>query len=227
MHRNLLDSFRAEAIREVLESSEPESALTFFVGSSALVEGLYEVHPVIGVPRARWASKPTLTRTRIGRQKVMPSFQHALMEEVLGAATADLNRRIPPEDFSVRWSDRSELIEKRREGSSNRFHCSADTSSRRNWLWRLTRSRRSRMREVCDQAVNCFDGGHVCCDPGSILALLLVRAASCLLNSLSVGEDESSARGGDESISKFSSGSQNVSGSAARRACASSSSQPP
>jgi len=111
-HRTLLDSHRAEAVRNTLSESAPGSEMTFFVGSSALVDGAYEVHPVIAVPTARWAAKPRLSRVRIDRYAVIPSFQHSLIQEILAAATEDLGRSAPPEDYSVRWSDRSELIRK-------------------------------------------------------------------------------------------------------------------
>jgi hypothetical protein len=111
-HRSLLDSHRAEAVRTALADSQPGSGSTFFVGESVLVDGVYEVHPVIAVPTARWESKPRLSRDRIDRYRVAPSFQHALMQEILAAATRDLGRSEPPEDFSARWSDRSELIRK-------------------------------------------------------------------------------------------------------------------
>jgi len=115
-HRTLLDSHRAEAVRNALADSSPGSQMTFFVGSSALVDGAYEVHPVIAVPTARWATKPRLSRVRIDRYAVVPSFQHSLMQEILATATADLGRSAPPEDFSARWSDRSELIRKAARG---------------------------------------------------------------------------------------------------------------
>jgi hypothetical protein len=111
-HRGLLDLFRAEAVRDALAGSPEGAGLTFFVGSSALVDGSYEVHPVVAVPTARWESKPTLSKERIDRYSVVPSFQHSLMRELLSAATTDLSRSTPPEDFSIRWSDRSELIRK-------------------------------------------------------------------------------------------------------------------
>ncbi|MDR7254169.1 hypothetical protein J2X46_003162 [Nocardioides sp. BE266] len=111
-HRSLFDSHRAEALRRALADSAPGSEKTFFVGRSVLVDGRYEVHPVISVPTARWNSKPKLSRSRIDRYAVVPSFQDALMQEILAAATADLSRSTPPEDFSVYWSDRSELIRK-------------------------------------------------------------------------------------------------------------------
>jgi DisA bacterial checkpoint controller nucleotide-binding len=112
IHRGYLDSFRAEAVRDALADSPEGSGLTFFVGSSALVDGTYEVHPVVAVPTARWESKPALSRVQVDRYTVVPSFQHSLMRELLSAATADLSRSTPPEDFSFRWSDRSELIRK-------------------------------------------------------------------------------------------------------------------
>lgn len=112
IHRGYLDSFRAEAVRHALTNSPEGSGLTFFVGSSVLVDGTYEVHAVVAVPTARWDSKPALSRVRVDRYTVVPSFQQSLMDEVLRAATVDLSRSAPPEDFSLRWSDRSELIRK-------------------------------------------------------------------------------------------------------------------
>jgi hypothetical protein len=110
IHRGYLDSFRAEAVRDALAHAPEAAGLTFFVGSSALVDHTYEVHPVLAVPTVRWESKPALSRERIDRYSVVPSFQHSVMRELLRAATADLSRNTPPEDFSVQWSDRSELI---------------------------------------------------------------------------------------------------------------------
>lgn len=112
IHRGYRDSFRADALRDALARSREASGLTFFVGSSALVDGTYEVHPVVAVPTARWVSKPALGRTRVDRYPVDSSFQHALMRELLSAATADLGRSTPPEQFSIEWSDRSELVRK-------------------------------------------------------------------------------------------------------------------
>lgn len=112
IHRGYLDSFRAEAVRDALANSPEGSGLTFFVGSSVLVDGTYEVHPVVALPTARWESKSALSRVRVERYTVVPSFQHSLMQELLRAATDDLSRSTPPEDFSLRWSDRSELIRK-------------------------------------------------------------------------------------------------------------------
>ena len=112
IHRGYIDTFRGDAIRDALAGSPEGSGLTFYIGSSALVDGAFEVHPVIAVPTARWESKPVLSRDQVDRYPVVPSFQHALMRELLRAATDDLNRSEPPEDFSVAWSDRSELIRK-------------------------------------------------------------------------------------------------------------------
>ena len=111
IHRGYLDTCRSDAIRDALAGSREGSGLTFFVGSSSLVDG-FEVHPVIAVPTARWESKPVLSRDQVDRYPVVPSFQHSLVRELLRAATDDLRRSEPPEDFSVAWSDRSELIRK-------------------------------------------------------------------------------------------------------------------
>ncbi len=111
IHREHVDQFRAEVIRDALAESLQGEDLTFFVGSSALVDGVYEVHPVIaGLPR-RWDSMPALSRVKVDRYTVLPSLQHSLVRELL-TATADLGRSTPPEDFSLHWSDRSELIRK-------------------------------------------------------------------------------------------------------------------
>lgn len=112
IHRALLDSFRAEALADVLAASPQGEGLTFFVGASVLVDGTYEVHPVIAVPTARWESKPALARRKVDGYTVTPSFQHSLMRELLRAATADLGHSTPPEDFSLQWTDRSELVRK-------------------------------------------------------------------------------------------------------------------
>ncbi|MFD7156458.1 DNA integrity scanning protein DisA nucleotide-binding domain protein [Kribbella sp. NPDC059898] len=112
IHLGLMDSFRAAAVRDALAHSPEGTGMTFFVGSSALVDGIYKVHPVLAVPTTRWQSKPALSKERIDRYAVVPSFQRSLMRELLIAATADLRSSTPPEDFSARWSDRSELIRK-------------------------------------------------------------------------------------------------------------------
>ena len=112
IHRGYIDTFRGDAIRDALAGSPEGSGLTFYVGSSALVDGAFEVHPVVAVPTARWESKPELSRDQVDRYPVVRSFQHSLMRELLRAATDDLSRSEPPEDFSVAWSDRSELIRK-------------------------------------------------------------------------------------------------------------------
>lgn len=112
IHRANLDSFRAYAVRDALSKSQEGNGMTFFVGSSALVDGIYDVHPIIGVSKERWESKPALSRVKVDRYTIVPSFQHSLIRELLSAATADLTRSTPPEDFSLLWSDRSELIRK-------------------------------------------------------------------------------------------------------------------
>jgi hypothetical protein len=96
IHRGYLDSYRAEAVRDALARAPEGSGLTFFVGSSALVDDTYEVHPVVAAPTARWESKPALSRERVDRYRVAPSFQHSLMRELLDAATTDLSRNTPP-----------------------------------------------------------------------------------------------------------------------------------
>lgn len=111
-HDSLRDTTRAEALREALEVDQRGADQYFFIGEPALVEDTYEVHPVIGVPRARWDSKPSLKRTIVDRYTVVPSFQHALMRELLRQATSDLGHRQAPENFSLWWTDRSELIRK-------------------------------------------------------------------------------------------------------------------
>lgn len=110
-HQTLHDSHRAQALRESLEGDQHGADRYFFVGASAPVDN-YEIHPVLAVPRARWDSKPALSRCRIDRYAVVPSFQHALVRELLRTATADLHRAEPPEQFSLQWTDRSELIRK-------------------------------------------------------------------------------------------------------------------
>lgn len=111
MHRNLLSRMRGEVIRDGLEASEPGGQHYFFIGEPGLVNG-FAVHPVIAVPRQRWDSKPALSRREIpgDRFEIVTSLQHSLMRELLRQATADLSQQDPPEDFSGRWSDRSELI---------------------------------------------------------------------------------------------------------------------
>lgn len=108
--RGFLDSHRAEALRDALDSWAPSNGLTFFVGSSALVAGTsVEVHPIIAVPSEQWAAQPALTTERVGGYQVVPSFQHAVLRELLSAATDDLSRSTAPEDFSYRWTERSEV----------------------------------------------------------------------------------------------------------------------
>lgn len=111
MHRNLLNRMRGEVICDGLEASEPGSQQYFFIGEPGLVNG-FAVHPVIAVPRERWDSKPALNRSQIpgDRFEIVTSLQHSLMRELLRQATADLSQQDPPEEFSGRWSDRSELI---------------------------------------------------------------------------------------------------------------------
>ena len=108
-HRYLRDKMRAEVLRDLLQAHPLGAGQHFFVGASALVEG-YEVHPVIALPRKRWQSKPTLTRVKVDRYTVEPSFQHAVLNELLERATKDLSQRDAPEDFSLRWLDRSEIV---------------------------------------------------------------------------------------------------------------------
>lgn len=109
-HRGLRDAMRAQALKEALESDPLGAEQYFFVGASSQVEGNYTVHPVIGVPRLRWDSQPVLSKTIIDRYPVVQSLHHAVMRELLRHATRDLSARVAPEDMSLRWADRSELI---------------------------------------------------------------------------------------------------------------------
>ncbi|RYB94431.1 hypothetical protein EUA93_08800 [Nocardioides oleivorans] len=110
-HRGLLDSMRAEAVQDALTSSSAGADLTFFVGRSARI-GAYEIHPVAAVPTGRWNGRPALSRTTIDRYSVTPSFQHAVMEELLLAVLSDLRNIEPPEMFMPSWAARSEIIRK-------------------------------------------------------------------------------------------------------------------
>lgn len=109
-HRGLKDAMRAQALKEALESDPLGAEQYFFVGASSQVDGKYTVHPVIGVPRSRWDSQPVLSKTVIDRYPVVQSLHHAVMRELLRHATRDLSARVAPEDMSLRWADRSELI---------------------------------------------------------------------------------------------------------------------
>ncbi len=111
-HDSLRDWARGEALRVALESDPGYNDQYFFVGASALVDGTYEVHPVLSVPRARWDTKPRLRGDRIDRYRAAPSLQHAVVDELLSAASADLRGSEAPEDFSLAWGDRSELVRK-------------------------------------------------------------------------------------------------------------------
>lgn len=113
IHRGHLDAFRAEALRDALAGSSEGSSSTFFVGASVVVDAAYEVHPVVAVPTSRWDSKPALRTTKVDRYAVVPSFQHSLMRELLRAASDDLGRAVPPEDFSLRWSDSPSRVSRR------------------------------------------------------------------------------------------------------------------
>ena len=109
--RGYRDSYRAQALRDALGRSEAGSDLTFLVGSSAPVAGTaVDVHPVIAVPSAPWASQPALATERVGAYQVVRSFQDALVRELLTAATDDLGGSAAPEDFSYRWTDRSAIV---------------------------------------------------------------------------------------------------------------------
>lgn len=110
-HRQLADAMRAQALREALEGHELGTDRYFFIGASANV-GAFEIHPVISVPRARWNATASLTRSRIDRYEVVPSLQASLIRELLRTATRDLQRLEPPENFSLEWTDRSEMIRK-------------------------------------------------------------------------------------------------------------------
>lgn len=111
-HNSLRDWARGEALRLALESDPGYRDKYFFVGASALVEGAYEVHPVLAVPKARWDMKPRLHGDRVNRYRAVPSLQHAVIDELLMAATTDLRGAAAPEDFSLAWGDRSELVRK-------------------------------------------------------------------------------------------------------------------
>lgn len=109
-HRSLHDKMRAQALKQAFEADPDYSDRYFFIGASARVLG-FQVHPVISVPRRRWDSKPALHGDLIDdRWTVQRSFQHSLIDEVLKTATRDLQAAEPPEDLSLAWSDRSELI---------------------------------------------------------------------------------------------------------------------
>jgi hypothetical protein len=111
-HSSLQDWARGEALRLALEADPGYLDRYFFVGASALVGGAYDVHPVLSVPRARWDQKPRLHGDRIHRYRATPSLQHAVIDELLRAATTDLRGAEAPEDFSLAWGDRSELVRK-------------------------------------------------------------------------------------------------------------------
>ncbi|MDI1288847.1 MAG: diadenylate cyclase [bacterium] len=113
IHDHLADSMRGLALRRALEGHTWGEGRTFFVGNSAAIEG-YRVYPILAVPRSRWESKPSLNRVQDedDRYELVPSFQHSLMRELLRQATVDLGLRSPPEEFSLQWSGRSELIRK-------------------------------------------------------------------------------------------------------------------
>ena len=108
--RGLRDAMRAQALKEALESDPLGAEQYFFVGASSQVDGKYTVHPVIGVPRMRWDSQPLLSKNVIDRYPVVQSLPYAVMRELLRHATRDLSARVAPEDMSLRWADRSELI---------------------------------------------------------------------------------------------------------------------
>lgn len=110
-HADLLNRCRGDAIRDFLESSASGSDRYYFVGLPAMVEG-FRVHPVIAVPRRRWDSMPTLRRTEIAddRFEIVPSLQHSVVRELLRQAATDLSGQEAPEDYSLHWADRSDLV---------------------------------------------------------------------------------------------------------------------
>lgn len=97
----LRDAARGRAIRAILGESQPGADRVFYVGRSALVEGRYEVHPVLSFPAARWNSKPSLRSTVRNRLRVRRSFQDALAGQVLSHATRAMLAQTAPADFGL------------------------------------------------------------------------------------------------------------------------------
>ncbi|MFL4480523.1 diadenylate cyclase [Paeniglutamicibacter sp. ORCA_105] len=99
--RHLRDASRARALHEALESSVPGQGRTFRVGSSAVIEGSYAVHPVLAFPSARWKAKPTLSSKIRDRIPLLPSFQDSLAAQLLAKATTVMRTQEAPEGFGL------------------------------------------------------------------------------------------------------------------------------
>jgi hypothetical protein len=80
--RSLRDLARARAIQEALEREAAERRVTFFVGSSTVVEQ-HEVHIAIGLPANAVESAPALTTEVRDRFPVVRSLLHAVLGETL------------------------------------------------------------------------------------------------------------------------------------------------
>ena len=95
-----LEDCRRDAIAAALEASAPGDGRLFFIGYPRRVAN-YRVYPVVSVIRAVWVRLPRLAHEqRHGRLVTIASLQHAVIQEVLRTATADLDRQKPPRDMS-------------------------------------------------------------------------------------------------------------------------------
>jgi len=100
MMKARLEECRRDSIAEALEASEPGAGRLFFVGYPRRVDD-YRVYPVVSVVRTVWDRYPRLTHNhRDGRIATIESMQRAVIEEVVRTASADLDRREPPQDLS-------------------------------------------------------------------------------------------------------------------------------
>jgi len=112
-HRWLRNRARAQALCDALGESPSGSGLRFFAGTAVRV-GDYEVHPVVSVLAARWDALPALTTTRRDRMDVQPSLQHAVLDRLLRAATAELDRGEPEwferENTELLYRSASDLV---------------------------------------------------------------------------------------------------------------------
>lgn len=113
-HADLRDKARAAALRETFEAHASGADRYFFVGRSARVERVFDVYPVISVPRARWDSKPSLQTLVKDRYAIVPSLQHALIKQILDAASRTLSQQESPEVLGIRYGgdEGAEIVRK-------------------------------------------------------------------------------------------------------------------
>lgn len=90
----LLEGCRRQTVVEALTEAARFDDRELFVGMSVVV-GHYRVFPVLAVRSDRWSDLACLNRDEIGALPVDTSFPEAVINDVLRAASRELDRRTP------------------------------------------------------------------------------------------------------------------------------------